>query len=77
MIGWEDDNNVIGPITAAAKQSLLRLIPHIMTVTGPLYRLVLDHGDSGIHNMSITMDANGKFAVTALYDRETGSCYLV
>jgi hypothetical protein len=30
MIGWEDDNNVVGSIAAAAKQSLLRLIPHII-----------------------------------------------
>ena len=37
-----------------------------------LYRLVLDHGDFGIHNMSITMDANGQPLVTSLYDWETG-----
>jgi hypothetical protein len=30
MTGWEDDNNVVGSIAAAAKQSLLRLIPHII-----------------------------------------------
>ena len=30
MIGWEDDNNTVGAIAAAAKQSLLRLIPHII-----------------------------------------------
>jgi len=37
-----------------------------------LYRLVLDHGDFGIHNMSITIDANGQPLVTSLYDWETG-----
>lgn len=75
MIGWEDDNNTVGPIAAAAKQSLLRLIPHIMPAESDqtsLYRLVLDHGDFGIHNMSITMDANGQPLVTSLYDWETG-----
>jgi hypothetical protein len=30
MIGWESDNVTIGPIAAAAKQSLLHLILHIM-----------------------------------------------
>lgn len=75
MIGWEDDNNTVGPIAAAAKQSLLRLIPHIMPADSDqtsLYRLVLEHGDFGIHNMSITMDANGQPLVTSLYDWETG-----
>ena len=75
MIGWEDDNNTVGAIAAAAKQSLLRLIPHIMPADSDqasLYRLVLEHGDFGIHNMSITMDANGQPLVTSLYDWETG-----
>ena len=75
MIGWESDNEIVGPIAAAAKQSLLRLVPHIMPADSgqtSLYRLVLEHGDFGIHNMSITMDANGQPLVTSLYDWETG-----
>lgn len=36
-----------------------------------LYRLVLQHGDFGIHNMSITTDADGQPLVTSLYDWET------
>lgn len=63
------------PFAAAAKQSLLRLIPYIVPVDNDqtsLYRLVLEHGDFGIHNMSITMDANGQPLVTSLYDWETG-----
>jgi len=75
MIGWEDDDNTVGPIAAAAKQCLLQLIPHIMPRDGDqtsLYRLVFDHGDFGIHNMSITIDANGQPLVTSLYDWETG-----
>ena len=75
MIGWESDNATVGPIAAAAKQSLLRLIPHIIPADGDqdmLYRLVLEHGDFGIHNMSITTDANSQPLVTSLYDWETG-----
>ncbi len=72
MIGWESDNVVVGPVAAAAKLSLLRLIPHIMPADGnqdSLYRLVLEHGDFGIHNMSITTDA-GQPLVTSLFDWE-------
>ena len=75
MIGWEDDNNTVGPIAAAAKQSFLRLIPYIIPVDNnraSLYRLVLEHGDFGIHNMSIILDANGQPLVTSLYDWEVG-----
>jgi len=91
MIGWEDDNNTVGPIAMAAKRSLLRLIPHIMPADNnqsmptdnnqsmpadnnqsSLYRLVLEHGDFGIHNMSIKIDPNGQPLVTSLYDWETG-----
>jgi len=75
MIGWEDDHQKVGPVAAAAKQSLLKLVPFIVPVeTGQarLYRLVLDHGDFGIHNMSINLDANGQPTITSLYDWETG-----
>ncbi|WEW58894.1 hypothetical protein PRK78_004362 [Emydomyces testavorans] len=75
MIGWEGDNLTVGPMAAAAKQSLLRLIPHIIPADSnqaSLYRLVLEHGDFGIHNMSITIDANSQPLVTSLYDWEVG-----
>ena len=74
MIGWDSDNVTVGPIVAAAKRSLLRLIPHIMPADNDLpslYCLVLDHGDFGIHNMSITLDASGRPLLTSLYDWET------
>ncbi|KAJ7285607.1 hypothetical protein C8J57DRAFT_1446479 [Mycena rebaudengoi] len=56
MIGWESDHNVVGPIAASAKQSLLRLIPLILPADedSDYYRLVLEHDDFGIHNMTIT-----------------------
>jgi len=77
MIGWEDDHNTVGPVALKAKQSLLRFIPHMLPADADeeasLYRLVLDHGDFGIHNMSITVDATGRPYITSLYDWETGN----
>ncbi|KAG6878964.1 hypothetical protein C0992_006258 [Termitomyces sp. T32_za158] len=73
-IGWQG-NMTVGPIAFAAKQSLLRLVPRILPNDGDessLYRLVLDHGDYGIHNMSITKDECGRPLVTSLYDWEMG-----
>lgn len=75
MIGWESDNETVGPIALAAKSSLLRAIPHLMppeNVDQSLYRLVLEHGDFGIHNTTITTQANGEPLITSLYDWETG-----
>ncbi|KAG6017606.1 hypothetical protein E4U43_000739 [Claviceps pusilla] len=75
MIGWESDNNKVGPVAAAAKQSLLRLIPHIIPAINDesiLYRFVIDHGDFGVHNMSVAMDTNNQPLATSLYDWETG-----
>jgi hypothetical protein len=36
------------------------------------YRLVLEHGDFGIHNMTISMNARERPLVTSVYDWETG-----
>ena len=76
MIAWPSDEVTVGPVAFAAKQSLLRAIPWIMpeeTKDTPfLYRFVLEHGDFGIHNASITLDANGDPLVTSIYDWETG-----
>ena len=74
MIGREDDNNTVGPIAVKANEALLRLIPHIMPTDdqASLYRLVLEHGNFGIHNSSIAMDSNGQPLVTSLCDWETG-----
>ncbi|KAL8412556.1 hypothetical protein RB596_001677 [Gaeumannomyces avenae] len=64
------------PAAAAAKQSLLLLIPRIIPEGGDqasLYRLVLEHGDFGIQNTTITTDvATGGPLVTSLFDWETG-----
>lgn len=76
MIGWEDDEETVGPIALAAKGSLLRAIPHITPQeisdsATSLYRFVLEHGDFGIHNTLISQDASGEPFVTSLYDWET------
>ena len=74
MIGWESDNNTVGPKALKAKQSLLEFIPHILPTRhddATLYRFVLEHDDFGIHNMAIAVDAQGP-RVTSLYDWETG-----
>lgn len=74
-IGLETDNLTVGPIAAAAKQSLLRLIPHIMPRGGDqasLYRLVLEHGDFGHYNMSVAINENGQPTLTSLWDWESG-----
>ena len=72
MIGWEDDNEVVGPIALAAKSSLLRLIPHILPVDDEdnnLYRFKIEHGDFGVHNMSIELQGEIP-QITSLYDWE-------
>lgn len=71
MIGWEDDEETVGPVAFKAKRSLLRAAPLIMPkgiAEGSLYRLVLEHGDFGIHNTSITRDMDGNPLVISLYD---------
>ncbi|KAJ7610933.1 hypothetical protein FB45DRAFT_942065 [Roridomyces roridus] len=79
-MGWGDDDDdeyTVGPATFAAKQALLRLIPHILppdTEPPSLYRFVLEHGDYGIHNMTITVPTSDDEIpkVTSLFDWETG-----
>ncbi|KND92187.1 hypothetical protein TOPH_03052 [Tolypocladium ophioglossoides CBS 100239] len=74
MIGWENDNNTVGPIAVVAKQSLLRLIPYIMPA---------DSSQSSLPSRSRPrrfwypqhvhyMDANNNPLATSLYDWETG-----
>lgn len=37
-----------------------------------MYRLVLQHDDFGIHNMSISLGETGQPEITSVYDWETG-----
>jgi len=75
MIGWESDEEIVGPRALAAKASLLRAVPYILpeeNSQSTFYRHVLEHGDFGIHNTTITEDTDGQPLVTSLYDWETG-----
>ena len=57
-----------------SKQLLLRLVPRIIpTGDASLFRFVLEHGDYGIHNMSIAPDADGNHHVTSVFDWDVGS----
>ncbi|KAK4103338.1 hypothetical protein N658DRAFT_565712 [Parathielavia hyrcaniae] len=74
MIRWEDDEETVGPRALAAKQALLKAIPCLLPPETPeasLFRLVLEYGDFGIHNMTITKKVNGEPVVTSLFDWET------
>lgn len=76
MIGWESDGEVVGPIAFAAKQSLLKFIPRMLPSGRDetcFYRLVLEHGDYGIHNMSIQQAETDTLRITSIFDWETGS----
>lgn len=78
MIGSEGDpmgDSVVGPLAFACKVSLLELIPLIMPpdddATPGFYRLVLEHGDFGIHNMTIIKDVE-RPEITSLFDWDMG-----
>jgi len=74
MIGLEDDEETVGPVASAAKQSLLRALPSILPpedAEGRLYRHVLEHGDYGTHNISTSIFPDGSPLVTSLFDWET------
>lgn len=54
---------------------LLRVIPYILPkVDGEsLYRLVLQHDDLRLHNMSIFVNGSGQATVTSIYDWQTAN----
>ncbi|KAF7290529.1 hypothetical protein MIND_01292800 [Mycena indigotica] len=75
-VGPERDGvAMVGPKALAAKVSLKQLISMILPDDKEdhlgLYRLVLEHGDYGIHNMSI-VEEESETLVTSLYDWESG-----
>ncbi|KAK0744946.1 hypothetical protein B0T21DRAFT_399239 [Apiosordaria backusii] len=78
MIGWESDNHTVGPQALKAKEALLEFIPHILPEDKGkqsewMWRPVLEHGDYGIHNMSITVDeATGEPSITSIFDMDRG-----
>jgi hypothetical protein len=71
IIGWPTENHVVGPFAAAAKQSLLRLVPYLLppeTRDGTFYRFVLEHGDFGSWNITSTIDEDEKPLITSMFD---------
>lgn len=67
------------PSLESARKALLQLVPRILPKPtfwlkeSTLYRFVLDHGDFGVHNMTIAMDTQGQPKITSVYDWEGGS----
>lgn len=74
-IGFSESGYKVGERLLAAKQTLLRVIPHILPEgeDSLLYRFVLQHDDLGLHNLCIFMDESGQMAVTSIYDWETAN----
>jgi hypothetical protein len=74
MIGWEDDEEIFGLVALLAKQSLLSVFPSILPpedAGGKLCRYVLEHGDYGVHNISVSTSLDGSPLITSLFDWET------
>ncbi|KAI6783965.1 uncharacterized protein J7T54_001841 [Emericellopsis cladophorae] len=67
------------PEMEAAREALLRLVPRVLPRSTTrlseekMYRFVLDHGDFGVHNMTIDKDETRQPYVTSVYDWEGGS----
>lgn len=66
------------PSVEMARKNLIRLVPLLLPKSAfglkesAMYRFVLDHGDFGIHNMTVAMDAQGQPRITSVYDWEGG-----
>jgi hypothetical protein len=76
-IGWENNNETVGPEALRAKQSLLRVIPLIMPERSDasdvdLYRFVPEHDDFAAHNITIQVFYDDPAEVTSLFDWERG-----
>ncbi|KAI9902384.1 hypothetical protein N3K66_001736 [Trichothecium roseum] len=61
------------------RDALIKLIPSVVPQpkdaeeNDVLYRFALDHGDFGVHNMTVTADPAGLPRVTSVFDWEGGS----
>lgn len=71
--------HLMTPSLETARKALLRLVPLVLPKStfwlkeSTMYRFVLDHGDFGVHNMTVAMDTQGQPRVTSVYDWEGGS----
>lgn len=70
---------LVSPSLDAARKSLLQLVPLVLPRgtrhlrEDALYRFVLDHGDFGMHNMTVATDGQGQPHITSVFDWEGGS----
>ncbi|KJZ76394.1 hypothetical protein HIM_04123 [Hirsutella minnesotensis 3608] len=69
----------LASLSLGLKDTLKELVPHVLPRPlekldeAALYRFVLDHGDYGIHNMTVAIDGQGCPLVTSVYDWEAGT----
>jgi hypothetical protein len=70
--------HLMTPSLEKVHKALVRLVPLILPRStfwlkeSRLYRFVLDHGDFGVHNMTVAMDDGGQPKITSVYDWEGG-----
>ncbi|PNY29795.1 Uncharacterized protein TCAP_00295, partial [Tolypocladium capitatum] len=73
------DYSSASALLSAARDSLLRLVPRVLPRMrkgldeATLYHFVLDHGDFGIHNMTVAKDAQDNPYISSVYDWEAGA----
>ncbi|PHH89988.1 hypothetical protein CDD83_4787 [Cordyceps sp. RAO-2017] len=67
-------------LSSTVHDSLMKLIPRVLPPASSggdreawLYRWVLDHGDFGIHNMTVALTGRGWPCITSVFDWEAGS----
>jgi hypothetical protein len=79
VTGKEKNDTSLKATFACTRQALLELVPRILpkprkqAAKDALYRFVLDHGDFGMHNMTVAMDNDRKPYITSVFDWEGGS----
>jgi hypothetical protein len=77
--GKENDGTSIKATFACTRQAVLELLPRILpkprkqAAKDALYRFVLDHGDFGMHNMTVAMNDDNEPYITSIFDWEGGS----
>lgn len=73
-----EESPVLGTRLSAIELSLRKLVPRILPRSScksqevATYRLVLDNGDFGIHNMTVLGEGEGAPHVTSVFDWEEG-----
>lgn len=75
-MGFEDDNYIVTPLmplpSGLSRMPSLTFYPNDSKQPS-IYRLVLEHGDLGVHSMSVTLNVNSQPVVTSIYDWESSN----